>query len=372
MLGGGGSIPRPPEASTSKSVPAAPESEDEMEDDEAADDKSESDGEGSGSDGSEGMNDEELEAALAAAGKSGVDRELLRKLIGGGGGSDSGSDHEFEAEPTVGRPAAAFEYDGTDRPAPAQVETKELDPYDSYVRLLALEPRAHATDRLKTPLELAKDAAKELEEREESRLRRQRGEVDEESDEEGASKKKKQKRKPQGDDLEDDFAEASDEEMIEEGLGKGLEGGFKNQVIEDQSEEEEEEQEEEEGSEEEGSEEEGSEEDEDELHVGDLEESDEKLEDAGAPEALVSVVVEEPIKSRTWGGKDVKPELPFTFPCPATHAEFARLLSKSGIAEADTATVVKRIRVLYHPGLGEENKSKLQVRFLSGFARATG
>ena len=108
MLGGGGSIPRPPEASTSKSVPAAPESEDEMEDDEAADDKSESDGEGSGSDGSEGMNDEELEAALAAAGKSGVDRELLRKLIGGGGGSDSGSDHEFEAEPTVGRPAAAF------------------------------------------------------------------------------------------------------------------------------------------------------------------------------------------------------------------------------------------------------------------------
>lgn len=350
MLGGG--APRPPVASTSSSKPKdTVEADDEDEEDSLEGEEDESEDEGS--DASEGMNDEELEAALNSAGKSGVDRELLRKLIGGGGDSDSEPDDDAKF------PAETFDNDLTERPPPAEAAPRDHDPYDSYVRLLALEPRAHASDRLKTPLELAKEAAEELKEREEARLRRQRGEVDETEAEASGKPKKQQKRKPEGDDLEDDFdmeGGDSDEGSEEEGLGKGLEGGFGHQVIEDQSEEEEVD---------EDDEDEDEDEDEDDEEL-DLEESeDEGAEDSSAPEALVSSVIEEPIKSRTWGGKDIKPELPFTFPCPSTHSEFARLLDKSGIAEADTATVVKRIRVLYHPGLGEDNKFKLQVSCLS-------
>lgn len=337
-----------------------------MDSDEDEDDEEEGEG--------EGMDDEELEAALA--GKSGVDRELLRKLIGGG--TDSEEEEEFESEPistsTSTLPTANFINTSTDRP-PVKIIEKDLDPYDSYVRLLALEPRAHATDRLKTPLELAKDAATELKEREESRLRRQRGEIevgtnDGNDDDDGKGKGKKRKRVAQGDDLDDDFFDEGEgsEVDFDEGLGKGLEGGFGHQVIEDKSDVEEDEEEEDDDEEqEEGSEGESGDElviggEADEASQDDFEESDEEPLDTSAPEALVSAPLPSTTKSRTWGGQKVKPELPFTFPCPSTHAEFANLLNQSGIKEADTATVVKRIRVLYHPGLGEENKGKLQVR----------
>lgn len=360
MLAGGGTIARPPTV-PGVVVPrtAAPLDED---DDEEAEEDEGTEGEESDEEqdeGDDGLDDEALEAALA--GKSGVDRELLRKLIGGNGGSDSDSEGEFLDEPIVhaSLPSQQAAYDSTTRPAPARAIAKDAaDPYDSYVRLLALEPRAQATDRLKTPLELAKEAAKELQEREESRLRRQRGEADG-SDDEGP--KKKQKRKPQGDDLEDDYAVegSDDEEMIEEGLGKGLEGGFGNQVIVDRPTaivEVESEEEDEDGEEEEDDEDED-------RDVGDLSESEEEM-DVGEAESLVAAPLVETVKSRMWGGQDVKPELPFTFPCPTTHVEFVRLLSKAGIQETDTATVVKRIRVLYHPQLGAENTSKLQVRSL--------
>lgn len=362
MLGGGGTIPRPASAPTGKKAVAAESGEDDSDDDDAG--GSDDDSEAEGSDESEGeeLDDEGLEAALAAAGKTGVDRDLLRKLIGKLADDDE-EDSEGEVEPEEIPPPVLVIPDSGERPAPAISAPKDADPYDSYVRLLALEPRAHATNRLKTPLELAQDAAKELREREESRLRRERGEEEPEEEGEGNATKKR-KRKPEADDLEDDFlreelgSEAGDDEVDEGPLGRGLEGGFGAQVIEDRSDEEEEE-----GSD--GSEEEdgsdGEEEDEFEGIAADLEGSDDE-EVEGAPEALVSAVVVEAPKSRTWGGKDVKPELPFTFPCPSTHSEFVNLLSRSGVAEADTATVVKRIRVLYHPGLGESNKGKLQVR----------
>ena len=130
-------------------------------------------------------------------------------------------------------------------------------------------------------------------------------------------------------------------------------------VIEDPSDEED-------GSEEESS---GDEEQEDQDDIAhEIAASDDEDVDESAPVALVSAVVLEQPRARTWGGQDVKPELPFTFPCPSTHSEFVNLLSKSGVQEQDTAVVVKRIRVLYHPGLGEQNKGKLQVRlFLSRF-----
>lgn len=364
-------MPRPAEApSVKKEEEEVPIESDEEEEDEEDEEMDDSDDEGSTYE----LNEQELEAALAAAGKPGVDRELLRKLIGD---KHSSSDSEDDAEPprqSTG-PAPTFELDDSvPRPAAAVAGEKEADPYDQYVRLLALEPRAKPSDRMKTPLELAKEAAEELRKREEKRLKRQRGEEGSDEEEEGEGKGKKsrkegKKRQPQGDDLEDDWfgEEVSEGEEEQEGLGKGLEGGFGAQVIEDGSEEEEEEGSEEEGSDEE-EEEEGEEDSNEDLAAGldDSESEDDELKGT-ALEALVQPLTADEetttTTKRTWGGKDVAPELPFTFPCPTTHAEFVKLLRSSGIKEEETATVVKRIRVLYHPGLGESNKEKLQVSF---------
>ena len=52
-------------------------------------------------------------------------------------------------------------------------------------------------------------------------------------------------------------------------------------------------------------------------------------------------------------------ELPYTFPCPASHEEFLDILE--GVVDQDVSTVVERIRALHHPSLGAENPPKLQV-----------
>ncbi|OLL23557.1 putative nucleolar complex protein 14 [Neolecta irregularis DAH-3] len=58
--------------------------------------------------------------------------------------------------------------------------------------------------------------------------------------------------------------------------------------------------------------------------------------------------------------KSTKPaEIAFTFPCPATHKAFLNILEEIHIE--DHATVVQRIRALYHPKLHADNKAKLAV-----------
>ncbi|GAA5930412.1 hypothetical protein JCM1841_006850 [Sporobolomyces salmonicolor] len=354
---GGSSRPPPPSASSSKAVPAAAVASDDEDDDETEDGELEGDSDEDGESGSEGstyeLNDEELEAALAASSsKSGVDRDLLRKLIG------ASADRSPSPPPAASTSAASVD---DERPPPPKVDDEEKDPYDSYVRLLALEPRAHATNRLKTPLELAQQAAEELKAREEKRLKRQRGERDDSSDEEDGDGKKdrkgKGKRVPQADDLEDDYLEEGFEGGVgsdgeSEGFGKGLEGT--EMGVESEGEEE--------GSGEEGSDDEEDDEDEDnddEMDVGDLSAEDEDGDAVeGEAEALVASSATAPAAVPTTYGK---PELPYTFPCPTTHSEFVKLLTSSGIKEQDTPLVVKRIRTLYHPGLAEGNKEKLQV-----------
>ncbi|BGP22050.1 nucleolar complex protein 14 [Rhodotorula toruloides] len=358
-------------ASVSPSKGAAPTAEDEDEKVEEADEDEDEDEEeedeerdDSDDDGSTyELNDEELEAALAASSsKSGVDRDLLRKLIG------SAADRSPSPSPPASASAAI---DGERPPPPANSTTDNdenlKDPYDIYVRQLALEPRAHATNRLKTPLELAQEAAERLKKQEERRLKRQRGEEDRSGDEEddaedGKRKKKEKKRAPQGDDLDDDFLEEEYASDVDEsavpavavgGLGQGLEGESVLLAGEGDSAEgsDDEEEDVEEGSEGEEDEEES---DKDEMDVGDLDaaESDEEEAASGETEALVA-----PSTSKF----DKAGELPYTFPCPSTHAEFAKLLRSSGIKDEDTITVVKRIRTLYHPGLADGNKEKLQL-----------
>ncbi|PRQ74883.1 Nucleolar protein 14 [Rhodotorula toruloides] len=345
------------------------EEEDEDEEDDEDEEEDVEDGDDSDADSDESgstyeLNDEELEAALAASSaKSGVDRDLLRKLIG------SAADRSPSPSPPPASRSASAAVDG-ERPPPAKSAADDddedsKDPYDIYVRELALEPRAHATNRLKTPLELAQEAAEQLKKQEERRLKRQRGEEDRWSDEEdgaedGKRKKKEKKRAPQGDDL-DDFLEEQYGSDVDEsaapavavgGLGQGLEGEGVLLADEDGSAE---------GSDEEEGEEDGSEGEEDEeqsemdeMDVGDLDATDSEEEEAaqGETEALVAP---------STAAFDKSGELPYTFPCPTTHAEFAKLLRSSGIKDEDTITVVKRIRTLYHPGLAEGNKEKLQV-----------
>lgn len=332
-------------------------------DDEDSEEDGEEDGSEDGSD-EEGstyeLNDEELEAALAASSsKSGVDRDLLRKLIG------SAADERSPSPPPAASTSSAPAVPG-ERPPPADLEPESKDPYDLYVRQLALEPRAHATDRLKTPLELAQEAAEQLRKQEERRLKRARGEQDEsdadDDENQGDGKKKRErKRAPQGDDLDDDYLQeqyGSDAEAAaagadgEDGLGAGLEDAEELVVLGGDSDAEAESGDGEEGSEEESGEDDDD--DEDDMDVGDLDaaDSDDEAAAEGEQEALVA-----PSAAKF----DAAGELPYTFPCPSSHAEFAKLLSSSGIKEQDTITVVKRIRTLYHPGLAEGNKEKMQV-----------
>ncbi|GAA5873930.1 hypothetical protein JCM3774_004043 [Rhodotorula dairenensis] len=332
--------------------------------DESAEESGDSDG-GSDEDGSTyELNDEELEAALAASSsKSGVDRDLLRKLIG------SAADDDRSPSPPPAASTSARAAVTGERPPPADLEPESKDPYDLYVRQLALEPRAHATNRLKTPLELAQEAAEQLRKQEERRLKRARGEQDDSSDEDGdatgaadSKKKRERKRAPQGDDLDDDYLQeqyGSDAEAgatangadDEDGLGAGLENAEELVVLGGDSDAEAGSEDEEAGSEEGSGDEE---EEDDEMDVGDLDaaDSDEEAAAEGEQEALVA-----PSAAKF----DAAGELPYTFPCPSSHAEFAKLLSSSGIKEQDTITVVKRIRTLYHPGLADGNKEKMQV-----------
>lgn len=372
---------------------------DEDEDEDDADDSEDDD------EGTKELTDKELEEALSS--KSGVDRDLLRKLIGGlssgkknkSSKDDASSDEEEDsapppplrriAAPVVIAPlpsqaqqfslASAFDSTSSSSTRPtfpaSFITNKEVDadPYDAYVRLLAMEPRAQASNRLKTSLELARDEVDRLSGLEKKRLRRARGE-ESESEPEDEMKNKKRKRAPQGDDLEDDFlGEGSDEEEggEDEGLGKGLVGGFGNQVIELKESVAVATATEEDDSEEEDDDDEG----ENEMDLQDLEGSDE--EETGdieslVPGAKVTVATKEK-KSRDWTGQSVPSiaSLPFTFPCPTSHGDFLRLLGTAGIVPGEgdedaeregTVLVIKRIRTLYHPGLGSGNKEKLQVR----------
>ena len=52
-------------------------------------------------------------------------------------------------------------------------------------------------------------------------------------------------------------------------------------------------------------------------------------------------------------------DMAFTYPCPQTHEELLEILQK--VIIHDLPTVIQRIRALYHPKLGGDNKSKLGV-----------
>ena len=231
--------------------------------------------------------------------------------------------------------------------AVAVAQEKEQDQeYDQFVRELAFEARAKPKDRTKTEEELALEEKEALEKAEKKRLRRMRGEEDSDSDEEGGRKGKKRQRG--GDDLEDDFMDEDGEWNLGAGLGEGF---GKGDIDEEDSDED--------GEEEDGSEEEEDGEEEDEEDEGEVisEMSDSEAEEAGEEGESEELVLTKKKAKKKASSK--KKELPYTFPCPATHDEFLDIVED--VDDSDLPTVVKRIRALHHPSLAEDNKFKLQV-----------
>ena len=216
--------------------------------------------------------------------------------------------------------------------------------YDQNVRELALDARAQPKDRTKTEEELAIEAKEALEKAERKRLKRMLGEDDDSSDEEGG--RKKARKEAGGDDLEDDFQ--GDEDWT--GLGAGLEANDRNSDSEGHTDDE----------------------DEDEefdsdggmaVAVDDDDDGDEGQDSEDEDEESDA----EDLSNKRANSSRSKPqppaELPFTFPCPESHDDFLNIVEN--LKDEDIPTVVQRIRTLYHPSLGQDNKYKLQVCFVT-------
>ncbi|CAO3651469.1 unnamed protein product [Mucor hiemalis] len=238
--------------------------------------------------------------------------------------------------------------------------------YDKAIRDLANDQRAQATDRTKTEEELAIEEKEKLEKAERARKRRMEG-LDSEDEDEGSKKKKSHKKRkseaPQGDDLEDDFLEEMEEEAVKLGRGLTLEdiqNGFVDDDDEEEDEDDEEEEDDDEDDEDEDDESEGETDNED---LEDIEEDDEEIpvfgDDDGDDmnEIGKSGVVQK--KKAIVSTPQAKPEIPFTFECPTTHEEFLKILD--GLDAEDSVLVTKRIRVLYHIKLAQENRAKMAV-----------
>jgi nucleolar protein 14 len=228
-------------------------------------------------------------------------------------------------------------------PVPSIPVMETVDAYDQRVRELASDRRAKAKDRTKTEEELALEAKEALEEAERRRQRRMLGEDDDSGSDDGRHRPRgKRHRERGGDDLEDNFQDDF-AEWNGIGPGLGMESGTEQPEASEAS-----------GSASEGetdseeSESEGSE-----AEDGDEGEEEEEADSSPGSEEDDAVDDDEAMTAPTQ-------ELPFIFPCPTSHEEFLDILED--VSDADVPTVIHRIRALYHPSLGVDNKAKLQVR----------
>jgi nucleolar protein 14 len=225
------------------------------------------------------------------------------------------------------------------KPGPQSVDPAEEDrdqQYDQFVRELVFDQRSKPKDRTKTEEELALENKNALERAERQRIKRMNGEDDAESSGE-ESRQTKRRRLIGGDDLDDDFGSSGESD----GLGGGLESN-----LDDSSE---------------------SGDDMDDSSDADSDASEEEMDqgnDSQPPwRGLTNASGSKPSNAERNGHRRTKgpKELPYTFPCPASHEEFLDVIE--GIVDQDIPTVVERIRALHHPSLGAENTSKLQVCF---------
>ena len=243
-----------------------------------------------------------------------------------------------------------------------QDKTQADKEYDERLKEMSLDLRAKPTERTQTVEEKLQQEANRLEELEERRLKRMRGETEDTDSEPSAT----------GDD-----PNLTDEQSVEEvevfGLGKGLSDRPKQAVRDVESE--------------------------DEFDIEDFVASGSELDmasDGGSSiedEALSGNAGNEEhddfvddLLSRAdlgregfaFSAQESNPEqssaLPYTYPCPSSLEEFQDIVKE--VPPQSIPTVVQRIRALYQPHFAQENKEKLAtfaailVQFISVLAEA--
>ncbi|KAL1890420.1 nucleolar complex protein 14 [Sporothrix stenoceras] len=245
--------------------------------------------------------------------------------------------------------------------------------YDVRLRQLIQDKKAEPSTRTKTEEEIANEQSEHLKKLEESRLRRMNGEIgyneggngsDDESDEGGKGNKKSKDKKDKKDKEDGPALQIlrEDDEEDEFNLGQGIkvkhtaaELGFDDEddfLIDDDlvfsgSEVDVDESDEDDSGDEGGEEGEDNEEEEDEFIRGLLTEDEKK-----------NAVFANAGKLPSTAPKGLDDDgVPYTFPCPQTHAELLVVLEDVPVAKLPT--VVQRIRALYHPKLDHGNKDRL-------------
>ncbi|CAK7239664.1 MAG: nucleolar complex protein 14 [Sporothrix thermara] len=250
--------------------------------------------------------------------------------------------------------------------------------YDVRLRQLIQDKKAEPSARTKTEEEVAAEQSAHLKKLEESRVRRMMGQIgyddggngsEDDSDGEKNAKKSSKADKetssaPANDGPAVQILRADDYEEDEFNLGKGIkvkhtaaELGFDDEddfLIDDDlvfS----------------GSEidvDESDEDDDDESGDDDDDDASEASED---DEFIRGILTEDEKKNAVFANAGKLPAtaakgndddgVPFTFPCPQTHAELLAVLADVPVAKLPT--VVQRIRALYHPKLDHGNKDRL-------------
>ncbi|CAK7266325.1 nucleolar complex protein 14 [Sporothrix epigloea] len=250
--------------------------------------------------------------------------------------------------------------------------------YDVRLRQLIQDKKAEPSARTKTEEEVAADQSAHLKKLEESRVRRMMGQIsyddgsngsEDDSEQDGKNDKKKKKADKEAALSQDGPAvqilRADGYDEDEFGLGKGIkvkhtaaELGFDDEddfLIDDDlvfS----------------GSEIDVDESDEDDDESGDGNDEDDKAsEDSEDDEFIRGILTEGEKKNAVFANAGKLPStaakgsdddgVPFTFPCPQTHAELLAVLENIPVAKLPT--VVQRIRALYHPKLDHGNKDRL-------------
>ncbi|XP_033633176.1 nucleolar protein 14-like isoform X2 [Asterias rubens] len=237
----------------------------------------------------------------------------------------------------------------------------KADDYDIAVRELMFDMKAKATDRLKTPEEIAKDEKERLDKLEQDRQQRMLGITPE--DQEEARKNTHQS----ADDLNDGYAlTIGNRAPISYKDGKLLQSnklGVKAEATDEDIEEEEsadEEEEEDEEVEDAEEEEEGDEEEEEEDNHSDLEsDSSESEEESPRTEESSTRIPFMEKETREALKRNAKAELPYTFKAPENHEEFFNMMG--GQSDSNQLLIIGRIRTCHHPSLAEGNKDKLDT-----------
>lgn len=218
---------------------------------------------------------------------------------------------------------------------------KEADKeYDSRVRQMLYDQKSKPTERTKTEEEKAQEEASQLEELEDKRMRRMRGEAESDSG--------------------DDHAQEEVDEDPESMLDDAAHFGFRSAPTPT-------------------SRPEGVEDEDDFLMDDDLVATDSEADISGESEDESGLDDAMAVDDDDDFLKDIRPEpakvkkafngalsipsaatsskLAFTYPCPRSHEELLKVFEK--LSAADVPTVVQRIRALYHAGLHADNREKL-------------